>query len=249
MQKPDWWKDFSSGLAVDMWRQAVTDDQTHSEADFIQKMLQLTPPATILDVPCGFGRLAIELASRGFTMSGLDISVEFLEEARVASSKRRLNVSWHQREMRDLPWQMSFEGAFCFGNSFGYLDDEGNAEFLDSVYRVLSPGGRFVLDASSVAENVLPRIQEHTEMRVGSILFIEDNHYDHALSRLDTEYTFVRADQTEKKFGSHRIYTYRELQGLFSKAGFVNCRTFGTISEEPFTFGAQGLFIVASRKT
>jgi cyclopropane fatty-acyl-phospholipid synthase-like methyltransferase len=248
MQKSEWWKDFFSGLTVDMWRQVVTDDQTRSEADFIQKMLQLTPPATILDVPCGLGRLAIELASRGFTMSGVDISVEFLEEARAAANKRPLNVSWQQRDMRDLPWQMSFDGAFCFGNSFGYLDDDGNAQFLDTVYRVLRPDGRFVLDASSVAENVLPRIQEHTEMQVGDILFIEDNHYDHTLSRLDTEYTFVRVDRTEKKFGSHRIYTYRELQRLVSNAGFVNCRTFGAINEEPFRFGAQGLFIVASKK-
>ena len=35
-------------------------------------------------------------------------------------------VTWEQRDMRDLPWQARFDGAFCVGNSFGYLDDEGN---------------------------------------------------------------------------------------------------------------------------
>lgn len=247
MQKTEWWKEFFSGLSVDMWRLAVTEDQTRMEADFIQKMLQLTPPATVLDVPCGSGRLAIELASRGFTMSGVDISPQFLEEARTLVNERRLDVSWQQRDMRDLPWQMTFDGAFCFGNSFGYLDDDGNAQFLEAVYRVLRPAGRFILDAASVAENVLPQIQKHTEMQIGDIRFIEDNHYEHELGRLDTEYTFVRGELTEKKFGSHRLYTYRELQGLLSRAGFVELQSFGSTGGEPFAFGASGLFISARK--
>jgi hypothetical protein len=39
--------------------------------------------------------------------------------------------------MRDLLWRSRFDGAFCFGNSFGYLDDEGNAAFLRAVAAAL----------------------------------------------------------------------------------------------------------------
>lgn len=249
MQKTEWWKEFFSGLSVDMWRLAVTEDQTRMEADFIQKMLQLAPSARVLDVPCGSGRLAIELASRGFTISGVDFSTEFLNEARTLASRRRLVVSWYRTDMRDLPWQGTFDGAFCFGNSFGYLEDDGNARFLESVNSVLRPGGRFILDACSVAENVLPQIQKHTEMQIGDIRFIEDNHYDHELGRLDTEYTFVRGSLTEKKFGSHRLYTYRELQGLLVRAGFVDLHSFGSTSGEPYAFGASGLFICGCKRS
>ena len=247
MHKPEWWKDFFSGLAIEMWRQTCTGEQTRNEADFIQRMLGVTPPGTILDVPCGSGRLAIELATRGFTATGVDLSEPFLEVARSTAGPRALALSWRHGDMRDLPWPVSFDGAFCFGNSFGYLDDDGNALFLDAVYRVLKPKMRFLLDASSVAENVIPQIQGHTEMQIGDILFIEDNHYDHTLGRLDTEYTFVRGDLTEKKFGSHRLYTYREFQKLLSDAGFVNCRTFGSIAGEPFEFGSQGLYVLAQK--
>ena len=138
MQKAEWWKDFFSGLAIDMWRQTCTDEQTRNEADFIRDKLQLTPPATVLDVPCGSGRLAIELASRGFTATGVDLSQQFLDVARTSGDEQGVHIAWHRRDMRDLPWPMSFDGAFCFGNSFGYLDDDGNARFLDAVYRVLN---------------------------------------------------------------------------------------------------------------
>lgn len=231
-----------------MWRMAVNPEHTTKEADFIQSVLEISPPAPLLDVPCGNGRISIELASRGFTVTGVDISESFLKEARAASGQNGLAIEWQLREMRDLPWQARFDGVVCFGNSFGYLDDRGNSDFLKTIHRVLMPGGQFVLDASSVAENVLPRIQDHTEMEIGDIRFIEDNRYDHLSGRLETEYTFVRANQTEKKFGSHRIYTYRELQTLLSEAGFTECQAFGSIDREPFKFGSQGLFFLASKK-
>jgi cyclopropane fatty-acyl-phospholipid synthase-like methyltransferase len=64
--KAEWGDDFFSGLWLDVQRQAYSKEETTSHADFIQKNLQLTPKAKILDVPCGEGRLSIELASRSF---------------------------------------------------------------------------------------------------------------------------------------------------------------------------------------
>ena len=60
--------------------------------------------------------------------------------------------------MRDLPWPQRFDGVFCFGNSFAYLDDQGNADYLANVARALKPSGRFVLETGIVAESFLPHI-------------------------------------------------------------------------------------------
>src|SRR3990172_3656095 len=139
-RQTDWWKDFFTGLTLDLWRAAVSEEQTRSEAGFLETNLQTSQRATILDVPCGNGRLSLELASRGYRLTGVDISQGFIDEARAASQQRNVRVSWEHREMRDLPWNEHFDGAFCFGNSFGYLDDEGNAAFLKAVLRSLKPG-------------------------------------------------------------------------------------------------------------
>jgi SAM-dependent methyltransferase len=247
MQHTDWWKDFFSGLAVDMWQRAVPAEQTAAEAEFIQKHLGTDSPASLLDVPCGSGRLAVELASRGFTLSAVDLSSDFLRAARTGAHDRKVDVSWFQRDMRDLPWPGKFDGVICFGNSFGYFDDEGNGRFLDAVLGVLKSGGRFLLDASSVAENVIPQIRDHTEMQIGDIRFIEDNHYDCELGRLDTDYTFVKGGRTERKSGSHRLYTYREIHSLLTGTGFKDIETFGSIAGDPFKLGAPGLYVVAQR--
>ncbi|HEV2493334.1 MAG TPA: methyltransferase domain-containing protein [Terriglobia bacterium] len=244
----EWWKDFFTGAALDLWRAAMSEDRTHAEADFILGLLSLAPQAKVLDVPCGEGRLTREFAAHGFEMTGVDLSRDFLKEAEAKADGRGLDIHWVRRDMRRLAWNAEFDGAFCFGNSFGYFTDEGNVSFLAAVSRALKPGARFVLDASSVVEVVLPILKPRTEVPVGDILFIEENRYDHVNGRLDTDYTFVRGDLAERKSGSHRIYTYRQMAGLLEAAGFEKLRTFGSIDKDPFALGSPQLLLVATKK-
>src|SRR6266852_449533 len=105
----DWWQGFFSGVAVDCWLQAVPEQQTRLEVAFIQKMLQVPPPARLLDVPCGGGRHTLALAAAGYQMTGVDISQDMLKAARSSEASRKLCVTWEQRDMRDLPWSKEFD--------------------------------------------------------------------------------------------------------------------------------------------
>jgi len=99
----NWWENFFHGVALDFWRAAVSEEQTRFEADFIQKQLQLSAGAKVLDVPCGNGRLSIELAQRGFQLTGVDIASEFIAEGKLKSVAVGVPVDFHERDMRDLP--------------------------------------------------------------------------------------------------------------------------------------------------
>ncbi len=242
-----WWQNFFHGVALDFWRAAVSEEQTRAEADFIQKQLQVAPGARVLDVPCGNGRLALELATRGFDLTGVDLASEFIEEAKSQAVKRDLKVHWHNREMRDLPWSETFDGAFCFGNSFGYLDDQGNADFLKKVSHTLKTGSRFAVDSGAIAECILPTFQEHRSFELGGITLEIDSRYDHEKGRLFTDYTFIREGQSDKRPGSQRIYTYHELTELLREAGLAVVAAYSSVAEDPFKLGAHRLFIVASK--
>jgi SAM-dependent methyltransferase len=123
--------------------------------------------------------------------------------------------------MRDLPWEGRFDGAFCAGNSFGYLDDDGNAAFLRAVRTALRPGGRFVLETPMVLENLLNHLHPRPWWKAGDMYLLVENHYDPARTRLDIEYTFVSGGRVEVRRGSHRAYTYRELVDLLTASGFA----------------------------
>jgi len=243
----NWWEDFFHGIALDFWRAAVTEEQTRVESDFIQKQLQLDSGAKILDVPCGNGRIALELAARGFNLTGVDLAAEFIGEAKTKSAERGLKIDWHNRDMRDLPWTTEFDGSFCFGNSFGYLDDVGNANFLKAVARALKPGARFVLDAPAIAECLLPAFEDRRWFEIGGITFLSNSRYDHEQGRTFTEYSFIRDGKVDKRPASQRIYTYNELVRLLGDAGFDTISSYASLSEEPFKLGSQRLITVAKK--
>lgn len=245
---PDWWQDFFSGPVLDFVRYSRDEDRTRAEAEFIQQTLGLPLQARILDVPCGGGRLSLELASRGYQVTGVDISLPLLERARTQADAQGLRINWEHRDMRDLPWHREFDGAYCFWSSFGYFDEPGNADFLRAVSHTLKPGAPFLLDTPLI-ETRLPEMesQERVWWPVGDVLALEERSFDHTTSRVESQWTFVRNGQVERKFLSLRLYTYRELCSLLKQAGFSNHRAYGSLDWEPFELGSTWLYMLTTK--
>jgi SAM-dependent methyltransferase len=244
----DWWRTFFSGLMVENWLMSSTTEETQQDVDFIRESLDVRPPAKLLDVPCGGGRHSVALAGLGYDMTGVDISTDFLTAARALSAGKPDKIAWEQREMRDLPWPEVFDGAYSFGNSFGYLDDLGNAAFLKSVAAALKPGAHFVLESGYVMELLLPVLQERASYPVGDMVMEAQRRYDPASSRLHVEYTVIRGTQTEKRSMSARIYSYRELVSLLDAAGFADVQGYGSMAREPFRLGSSRALLIATKR-
>ena len=146
--KTEWFETFFQGPAVDFWTRAMPPAQTLADADFLEKTFDVKPGARLLDVPCGNGRHSIELARRGYRVTGIDLSEEFL-----AAARAELDADWRKGDMRALDVEAAaFDGAFCFGNSFGYLDHAGVAEFLSALSETLQPGDALLLGTDLVKD-------------------------------------------------------------------------------------------------
>jgi SAM-dependent methyltransferase len=236
----NWWESLFEGVAVDMWLQALPPEHSEREAESVARLLAVPSGAEVLDVPCGGGRLSLALARRGYRLTGVDWSSEFLAHARSLDTAHA--VTWERRDMRDLPWRERFDGAFCLGNSFGYLDDEGNAAFLRAVAAALKPGARFVLETPMILENLLGHLKDRPWWNVGDVRLLVANHYDHTRTRLEIEYTFVSNGRVDVRHGSHRAYSYRELVELIEASGFA------VELAEPWTREAHSVSFIATRR-
>jgi SAM-dependent methyltransferase len=202
----------------------------------------------VLDVACGDGRLALELARRGFRVTGVDISEDFLAAGRRSAEDQGLAVEWRQSDMRDLPWTEDFDGAFCGGSSFGFLGDAGDRDFVRAVARTLKSGARFAIDAVKAAEVIAPHFRERHAMDVGGIRFQAENSYDPAAGSMESRYTLTSGDRKEVRFARHRIYTCREVEAMLDEGGFGEIQEFGSLAGEPFEPGASRLILVAVRR-
>lgn len=244
----DWYDRFFSGLAVEFWRAAIPGEATREEAEFLWKHLGLAPGARVLDVPCGHGRLALPLAAKGCAVTGVDISPEFLRAAEEGAREQGVPARWLLSDMRKLPGGAAFDAAFCFGNSFGFLDDAGDAAFLAAVAGALVPGGRFALDYGQAAESVFPRLEPRLETEIAGFRFEEDTRYDIRTARIENRFVISRGEESEEKLASQRVYLARDVEGMLASAGFEVLARFGSTREEPFALAAHRLLIVARKR-
>src|SRR5262249_44125863 len=153
-----WYESFFGSLALDFWRAAVPSELTAQEVEFLQRALALEPPARVLDLPCGLGRHSLELAARGYRVTGLDLSAEAIRSPRAGAPARRLDVRFQLGDMRAPVPGGPYDGAGCLGNSFGYLLHAETEQLVRNVHAAVRLGGRWVIDTGVAAESLFPHL-------------------------------------------------------------------------------------------
>jgi SAM-dependent methyltransferase len=105
------------------------------------------PSLSVLDIACGAGRHAVELARRGYSVTGNDLSRFLLEEARKEAVKCRVELALTCCDMRHIPTDGSYDLVVQLFTSFGYFDRKADDQVVISkVYGALKVGGWYVLD-------------------------------------------------------------------------------------------------------
>lgn len=136
------------------------EEEAHQLIEFLEQTLSLNDCSSILDLGCGRGRHSLNLAKRGYTVKGTDLSTEAIKTADAKASELELdNVEFEVRDMRN-PLSDTFDAIVNLFTTFGYFkEDEENALVLDSVVKMLESEGLFVLDylnAEKVKQTYVP---------------------------------------------------------------------------------------------
>ena len=150
--------------------------------------------------------------------------------------------------MLDLPWEAQFDGAYCFGNSFGYLNRDELRRFLPSVARTLRPGAKLIVETGMAAESILR--MEHPGQRwlqVSGIFMLNERRYDIASGRLDTDYTFVYDGKVETRPVRSFTFTASETIQMHREAGLELVAMLASVKGDPYTLGSPRLILVTER--
>src|SRR5437016_14614215 len=93
-----WWKSLFAGeLFQESLRHWMSPEQTRTEGDFLEQALKPAKGARIADIPCGAGRLSLELARRGYNVTGVDLCSGLLEDARRGAKAEGLSAFFEER--------------------------------------------------------------------------------------------------------------------------------------------------------
>jgi SAM-dependent methyltransferase len=200
-----WFEPVADHLGAAYLRYSFTKG-TVQEVDFLVREMGLEPGMRVLDVGCGPGRHAYELARRGFVVHGIDISERFVE---VATANAPDGATFERMDARHLPFDSEFDVVICLcQGAFGLMTANGDDEVvLQGMARALRVGGRLALSAFS---------------SYFAVKYHEAATFD-AGTGVSHEHTEVRNEAGEPKTVDlwTGCYTPRELRVLCRAAGLV----------------------------
>ena len=234
------------------WEQiapVMFDEQRWSEApdevELALRLLELEPPARILDLACGPGRHALELARRGYRVTGVDATVGFLEEAASKATREGVELELIHADMRQFRGTTPFDGVINMSTSFGYFEDpRDDLRVLANVRRSLRAGGALLMElqGKEVVARTL-RGRDWHEQAGGFLLTEQSVRGD--WTWVDNRFILLVEGARHEFVLSHRLFSAAELAALLAEAGFKSATAFGALSGSPYDERGTSLVILA----
>ena len=226
--QPDWWRRIFNSMYLKTDADVVEDMLiTRNEIQLFSSILDVPKDSFILDLACGQGRHSLELARQGFTnLYGLDRSHYLIRKAKSIAQQEKIKVNFKEGDARKLPFPTDmFDVVMILGNSFGYFEStEDDLKILREVFRILRPGGQFLIDVadgSYLKQNYTPRSWEwidkkHFVCRERSLA----NDDERLISR--EVITHVEKGVLVDQFYAERLYTKPLLKDIFKQVGYTD---------------------------
>ena len=257
------------GAAPKPWFETAFDDfyaslyahRSDTEAvDLVTTLQDRGLEGPVIDVACGAGRLLRTLGRTGVRAYGFDLSRDLLRRARAGSEARGsigpprpLGVVCS--DMRRWPFASGWAGtAIMLFTSFGYFDSRAeDLQVLHEAYRVLRPGGRFVLDflnRTTTERDLNPRSERHVNGRV----VVETRRIDSASSegpyvRKRVEVRSPDATAPEVSYEERvRLYAPDELRHALGSSGFSTEESWGDYRGATFDVERSARCILLARR-
>jgi SAM-dependent methyltransferase len=216
--------------------------RTEVAADVVGGLIDLRPGMEVLDLCCGHGALANELAARGCRVTGLDSSPVFLERARATG-----DATFLLGDMRQLPdeWTGRFDRLVNWTTAFGYFDDDTNRAVLAEIARVLRPGGRIAMDL----DNLPKFLTSYTPSRVTAALpngdmLVDRHRFDPLTARFEVERTVIRDGRARRLTFVKRLFGFPEIRDWLAAIGFTDVNAHGE-DAAPLTIDHNRMVVTA----
>lgn len=231
----DWYRKI---WTLDIQNQSWVED-TCRQVDFLLETLRLPPGARILDLACGFGRHALDLARRGFSVTGVDVTPDYVRYAREQAEREGLSARFICTDIRETRFESEFDAVLNMADgAIGYLENETeNRRIFETVARALKPGGRHFMDIMNgdYADGHFPCQLWDAGEKCLTLSRFEWNRETRTLlyGQLDYAYGAPLPKPELAEGNPIRLYTLAEIKEIFAPLGLQVLATYADFSGKP----------------
>jgi SAM-dependent methyltransferase len=204
------------------------------------------PGSSLLDAGCGTGRYAVELARRGFVVTGIDRSPALLAEALRRPVDAVARVRFESGDLLALPAGAGFDAIVCRGVLNDLVETAERAAVFGAFARALRPGGALLFDvrdwdASVAGKTAQPVSERRTATPRGRLVFRSVTRLDPATRRLLIAERHTLTTESGETTASNdfvmRCWSRGELETGLRAAGFEAMEYAGTYEGAPLGVG------------
>jgi SAM-dependent methyltransferase len=243
-----WYDDFFDATYREIEQARFAPEQTRRETDFVENALGLRAGARVLDMCCGHGRHSLELARRGYRVTGVDRNQAFVEAGAADAREAGVDVDWQIADMRAFVSQRAYDAVLNLFFAWGYLESEAaDRQALGVMANALGPGGQLIIEYQN-RELVLQHIQRTWRSLSGGDVLLREFQFEPSTSRLSGAQIVIResGERVERRFDL-RLYTCTELLQLLMAAGLTPTAVYGSYEGEAFGLQSPMLLVIARK--
>lgn len=240
-----WFKDWFNSPYYHQLYSNRDEQEAAAFIDLLITHLQPSPGATMLDVACGKGRHSIQLAGKGFDVTGIDLSEESIEEALQSEGD---SLHFYRHDMR-LPFRINYyDYAFNFFTSFGYFKtkrEHDNA--IRTIAQSIKHQGYFVMDYLNV-HFTEGQIAPSATKEIDGIIFnitkwFDDTHFYKKIEVKDTE-----LDESAEFTEMVAKFSLADFKAMFARQGVTIQEVYGDYNFSPYDEQLSPRLIMIARK-
>ncbi len=228
----DYEKLFDAEEYLYFMEESLRAEDTPAQVTFLEAALGARPPMKFLDLGCGHGRHANELARRGYEVLGIDLVEGFLEVARKDAEAAGLKVDYVRGDMGAFQAEPQFDRVVCLFDAFGFFDDMHQIRTLENVHRALKEDGLLLLDLRTREWMVRVPATAVLDKENGDMM-VDRHHFDLETSRFVDKRTYVRGGKAREVMFSVRLWAYTEIRMILQTVGFSVEAVFGGFDGAP----------------
>jgi 2-polyprenyl-3-methyl-5-hydroxy-6-metoxy-1,4-benzoquinol methylase len=145
----DWrWEDPDAQAVFVEWVGFPKREATAREVDAVERLLALRRTERVLDVGCGNGRHAIEMAKRGYRVVGIDVADSYLREAERQAERTGTSVEFRLQRASHITEEACYESVLAINHTLGFMDDDELGSQFQRLAKALRPGGKLLLQTA-----------------------------------------------------------------------------------------------------
>lgn len=221
---------------------------TEAEVDFIQEICSLKEGSKVLDIMCGYGRHALELAKRGVDVTAVDNLQAYIDEINSKAVQQSVNINAVCEDVLQVQLHDVYDAIICMGNSFAFFDRAAALTILKNTSAHLKNGGIFIINSWMIAEVAIRHFKEKDWHYAGEYKCLLDYKYFFHPSRIESEQTIIAPDGiVEVVKGVDYIFTLDELEAMFNEAGLQTKHVYSTPRKKRFTLGDGRVYVVVKK--